>query len=177
MVVFPVEVGRGSGWGWFRIGLLCLLRCIVCLLGLLLCACFRLSLPLLGFFTLLQLAPCFGSCSASRGHHFALGTGGFKQSLLVGGTGPVYSPEILFQTLSQLQCMFQPIHLELKRHCTSYPDLAKFRFTGRGVGVALEQGHAEKAHSKFCPPSHCYSTSVIVSVFQIGPTTKTQAAF
>ena len=88
VVVSAPEVGRVS------VGVVCFarsLRCSVCLPGLLLCACFRLSLPLLGFFILLQLAPCFGSCSASRGHHFALGTGGFKQSLLVGGIGPVYS--------------------------------------------------------------------------------------
>ena len=102
----PVS-GGGSGFGWS--GLLCLLaslRCIVCLLGLLLGACFRLSLPLLGSFTLLQLAPCFGSCLASRGHHFALGTGGFKQSFLVGGIGPVYSlPKYCFKPFRRLSAV------------------------------------------------------------------------
>ena len=105
VVVLFLEVGRVFGWS----GLLCLLaslRCIVCLLGLLLCACFRLSLPLLGFFILLLLAPCFGSCLASRGHHFALGTGGFKQSLLVCGIGPVYSlPKDCFKPFRRLSAV------------------------------------------------------------------------
>ena len=97
---------KAGGGGCWSPGLDCLLRCIVCLLGLLLCACFRLFLPLLGFFTLLQLAPCFGSCLASRGHRFALGTGGLKQSLLVGGIGPVYSlPKLCFKPFRRLSAV------------------------------------------------------------------------
>ena len=114
-VSLPSACGGVSGGGWSGVlvgvgaHLVCfarLLRCSVCLLGLLLCACFRLSLPLLGFFTLLQLAPCFGSCLASRGRRFALGAGGLKQSLLVGGIGPVYSlPKLCFKPFRRLSAV------------------------------------------------------------------------
>ena len=103
--------GRGrGGWGGLggrsgpRVGgLLCALawlpcaRCSVCLLGLLLCACFRLSLPLLGFFTLLQLAPCLVRVCAGRGQLLCPWAGGIRLSLLVGGLGPVLSiPKLCF---------------------------------------------------------------------------------
>ena len=43
---------------------------------------------------------------ASRGHHFALGTGGLKLSLLVGGLGPVYSlPKYCFKPFRNLQSL------------------------------------------------------------------------
>ena len=107
--VVPFYGGFGSRTVWgvaLLVCFACSLRCCVCLLGLLLCACVRLSLPLLGFFTLLQLAPCFGSCLASRGHRFALGTGGLKQSLLVGGIGPVYSlPKYCFKPFRRLSAV------------------------------------------------------------------------
>ena len=45
-----------------------------------------------------QRHPVWFVCCASRGHRFALGTGGLKQSLLVGGIGPVYSlPKLCFK--------------------------------------------------------------------------------
>ena len=59
--VGPAGCGSGLGVVGSRSGLLCLLRCIVCLLVLLLCACFRLSLPLLGLFIFWLKAPCSGS--------------------------------------------------------------------------------------------------------------------
>ena len=44
---------------------------------------------------------------ASRGHHFALGTGGLKLSLLVGGLGPVYSlPKYCFKPFRKLNPHF-----------------------------------------------------------------------
>ena len=123
-VSLPSACGGVSGGGWSGVlvgvgaHLVCfarLLRCSVCLLGLLLCACFRLSLPLLGFFTLLQLAPCFGSCLASRGHRFALGTGGLKQSLLVGGIGPGYSlPKLCFKPFRTVRRLCRPLPLRGK---------------------------------------------------------------
>ena len=43
---------------------------------------------------------------ASRGHRFALGTGGLKQSLLVGGIGPVYSlPKLCFKPFRRLSAV------------------------------------------------------------------------
>ena len=92
----------GSGWGWCAFGLLCLFAtlCFVCLLGLL-CACFRLSLPLLGFFTLLQLAPCFGSCLASRGQPLCPWDWGDKVVSSCWWVRACFiHPETLFQTLS-----------------------------------------------------------------------------
>ena len=56
------DLGAGQDFGLGAcFGLLCSLRCSVCLLGLLLCARFRLSLPLLGLFIFWLKAPCFGS--------------------------------------------------------------------------------------------------------------------
>ena len=95
----------GSGWGWCAFGLLCLFAalCFVCLLGLLLCACFRFSLPLLGFFTLLQLAPCFGSCLASRGQPLCPWDWGDKVVSSCWWVRACFiHPETLFQTLSQV---------------------------------------------------------------------------
>ena len=97
---------KAGGGGRWLLGLLCLLRCIVCLLGLLLCACFRLSLPLLGFLILLQLAPCLVRVCAGRGNRFALGTGGIRWSLLVGGLGPVLSiPKLCFKPFRRLSAV------------------------------------------------------------------------
>ena len=75
------------------------LRCIVCLPGLPpLCLLWVVS-ALAGFIHHLVKGTLFWFvCCASRGHRFALGTGGLKQSLLVGGIGPVYSlPKYCFK--------------------------------------------------------------------------------
>ena len=77
---------QAGGGGCF--GLLCLLRCIVCLLGLLLCACFRLSLPLLGSFIFWLKAPCFGSFVVpAGGTALPLGLGDLNNLFLLVGLG------------------------------------------------------------------------------------------
>ena len=83
--------GCGSGWWvdsslWFA--LLASLRCIVCLPGLLLCACFRLSLPLLGSFIIWLKAPCFGSLFVpAGGSALPLGLGDLNNLFLLVGLG------------------------------------------------------------------------------------------
>ena len=80
----------GSGWGWCAFGLLCLLTVlrIVCLLGLLLCACFRLSLPLLSSFIFWLKAPCFGSLFVpAGGTALPLGLGNLNNLFLLVGLG------------------------------------------------------------------------------------------
>ena len=108
MVVLVVGQAGGLTVRSSRFGLLCLLAAlrIVCLLGLLLCACFRLSLPLLGIHLLVKGTLFWFIVRASRGHRFALGTGGLKQSLLVGGIGPVYSlPKLCFKPFRRLSAV------------------------------------------------------------------------
>ena len=79
---------RSQAGGGGCIGLLCLLRCIVCLLGLLLCACFRLSLPLLGSFIIWLKAPCFGSFVVpAGGTALPLGLGDLNNLFLLVGLG------------------------------------------------------------------------------------------
>ena len=64
------------------------LRCIVCLLGLLLCACYRLSLPLLGSFIIWLKAPCFGSLFVpAGGTALPLGLGDLNNLFLLVGLG------------------------------------------------------------------------------------------
>ena len=99
--------GGGSGHGFGRVlQLVCLarsLRCFVCLLGLLLCACFRLFLPLLGFFTLLQLAPCLVRVCAGRGQPLCPWDRGDKVVSSCWWVRACFiHPETLFQTLSQV---------------------------------------------------------------------------
>ena len=107
--------GRGrGGWGglggrsgprvggllWFALlaSLHCLPACFaaLCLLSVV--------SALAGFIHLLVKGTLFWFvCCASRGHRFALGTGGLKQSLLVGGIGPVYSlPKLCFKPFRSL---------------------------------------------------------------------------
>ena len=70
---------RTWGWGLARFALVCFarsLRCFVCLLGLLLCACFRLSLPCWASFLVTTGTP-FGSCLCRpRATALPLGPGG-----------------------------------------------------------------------------------------------------
>ena len=83
------------------------LRCIVCLPGLPpLCLLWVVS-ALAGFIHHLVKGTLFWFvCCASRGHRFALGTGGLKQSLLVGGIGPVYSlPKYCFKPFRRLSAV------------------------------------------------------------------------
>ena len=110
--------GRGrGGWGglggrsglwvgglhWFA--LLASLHCLpawfaaLCLLSVV--------SALAGFIHLLVKGTLFWFvCCASRGHRFALGTGGLKQSLLVGGIGPVYSlPKLCFKPFRRLSAV------------------------------------------------------------------------
>ena len=104
VVVSLAEVGRGYWLGLVRTGLLCLLRCFVCLLGLLLRACFRLSLPLLGFFILLQLAPCLVRVCAGRGQPLCPWDRGDKVVSSCWWVRACFiHPETLFQTLSHFQ--------------------------------------------------------------------------
>ena len=88
-----VLVGVGSHWFALLARCAALFACLVC--------CFVLAIGCFcpGFIhhlvkgTLFWFVVC-----ASRGHRFALGTGGLKQSLLVGGIGPVYSlPKLCFK--------------------------------------------------------------------------------
>ena len=73
----------------------CLVCCFVLAFGCF-CPCWVHS-----FFG--QRHPVRFVCCASRGHRFALGTGGLKQSLLVGGIGPVYSlPKYCFKPFRSL---------------------------------------------------------------------------
>ena len=86
--VGPAGCGSGLGVVGSRSGLLCLLRCIVCLLVLLLCACFRLSLPLLGLFIFWLKAPCSGSFVVpAEGTALPLGLGDLNNLFLLVGLG------------------------------------------------------------------------------------------
>ena len=98
--VVKVVLGRGCFW---EIALLLLLRfCLVNCFARLLAALARFAalVPFPVWVLRLNRIPRLLSVwfIASRGHHFALGTGGLKLSLLVGGLGPVYSlPKYCFK--------------------------------------------------------------------------------
>ena len=104
-VVFLAEVGRGFWLGLVRIwfALLASLHCLpawfaaLCLLSVV--------SALAGFIHLLVKGTLFWFvCCASRGHRFALGTGGLKQSLR--GIGPVYSlPKLCFKPFRRLSAV------------------------------------------------------------------------
>ena len=103
----PQATAAGCSWVWVRFGLgialLLLLRfrlvnCFACLLAAL--AWLAALVPFPVWVLRLNRIPRLLSVwfIASRGHHFALGTGGLKLSLLVGGLGPVYSlPKYCFK--------------------------------------------------------------------------------
>ena len=81
--------GGGSGHGFGRVlHLVCFALRIVCLPGLLLCACFWLSLPLLGLFIFWLKAPCFGSLFVPAvGTALPLGLGDLNNLFLLVGLG------------------------------------------------------------------------------------------
>ena len=94
----PHAPGHG-GWLRFR-----LVNCFACLLAAL--AWLAALVPFPVWVLRLNRIPRLLSVwfFASRGHHFALGTGGLKLSLLVGGLGPVYSlPKYCFKPFRNFQ--------------------------------------------------------------------------
>ena len=111
----PQATAAGCSWVWVRFGLgialLLLLRfrlvnCFACLLAAL--AWLAALVPFPVWVLRLNRIPRLLSVwfFASRGHHFALGTGGLKLSLLVGGLGPVYSlPKYCFKPFRRLSAV------------------------------------------------------------------------
>ena len=106
VVVFPVEVGRGFWLGLVRIWF-ALLACFAALFACLVC-CFVLAFGC--------LCPCWASLPCynwlpvwfvfvpAGGNRFALGTGGIRWSLLVGGLGPVLSiPKLCFKPFRAME--------------------------------------------------------------------------
>ena len=103
----PRITAAGWFWVWVRFGLgialllllrFCLVNCFARLLAAL--AWLAALVPFPVWVLRLNRIPRLLSVwfIASRGHHFALGTGGLKLSLLVGGLGPVYSlPKYCFK--------------------------------------------------------------------------------
>ena len=90
--VFWLRVGVCVWWcpHWFALLVRCALHCLPAWFAAL--RLLSVVSALAGFIHLLVKGTLFWFVvCASRGHRFALGTGGLKQSLLVGGIGPVYS--------------------------------------------------------------------------------------
>ena len=99
MALVVLVVGQAGGLT-VRFGLLCSLAALLCLPAWFAALCLLSVVSALAeFIHLLVKGTLFWFvCCASRGHRFALGTGGLKQSLLVGGIGPVYSlPKLCFK--------------------------------------------------------------------------------
>ena len=116
------RVGEGAAFG-----LLCASHCLPAWFAAL-CLLLVVS-ALAGLIHLLVKGTLFWFvCCASRGHRFALGTGGLKQSLLVGGIGPVYSlPKYCFKPFRKIQptrtkClgMFHPRPVGTARSASSW---------------------------------------------------------
>ena len=113
--VVAVVLGRDRFW---EIALLLLLRfCLVNCFARLLAALAWLAalVPFPVWVLRLNRIPRLLSVwfIASRGHHFALGTGGLKLSLLVGGLGPVYSlPKHCFKPFRRNE----PFGIPLKKY-------------------------------------------------------------
>ena len=117
----PQATAAGCSWVWVRFGLgialLLLLRfrlvnCFACLLAAL--AWLAALVPFPVWVLRLNRIPRLLSvwCIASRGHHFALGTGGLKLSLLVGGLGPVYSlPKHCFKPFRSFEGNLSPLEI------------------------------------------------------------------
>ena len=93
-VVFLLEVGRAIVWG--ALLLLALLAWCCLLLGCL--PALRCAALLLGSFLLQRGTPFWFVLVPAGGNCFALGTGGIRWSLPVGGLGPVLSiPKLCFK--------------------------------------------------------------------------------
>ena len=106
--VVKVVLGRGCFWETALLLLLPfrLVNCFARLLAAL--ARFAALVPFPVWVLRLNRIPLLLSVwfTASRGHHFALGTGGFKLSLLVGGLAPVYSlPKYCFKPFRRLSAV------------------------------------------------------------------------
>ena len=106
--VAKVVLGRGYFWETALLLLLrfCLVNCFARLLAAL--AWLAALVPFPVWVLRLNRIPRLLSVwfIASRGHHFALGTGGLKLSLLVGGLGPVYSlPKYCFKPFRRLSAV------------------------------------------------------------------------
>ena len=111
----PQTTAVGCSWAWVRFGLgialllllrFCLVNCFARLLAAL--AWLAALVPFPVWVLRLNRIPRLLSVwfIASRGHHFALGTGGLKLSLLVGGIGPVYSlPKYCFKPFRRLSAV------------------------------------------------------------------------
>ena len=103
--VVKVVLGRGCFWETALL-LLLLFRLVNCFARLLAAlARFAALVPFPVWVLRLNRIPLLLSVwfTASRGHHFALGTGGLKLSLLVGGLGPVYSlPRYCFKPFRKI---------------------------------------------------------------------------
>ena len=88
--------GGGSGFGWSALLLLALLAWCCLLLACL--PALRCAALLLGSFLLQRGTPFWFVLVPAEGNRFALGTGGIRWSLLVGGLGPVLSiPKLCFK--------------------------------------------------------------------------------
>ena len=108
-------VGAGLGAGQdlglgacsVRIGLLCSLAALLCLPAWF--AALRLLSvvsALLGFFSCYNWHPFWFVFVPAEGNRFALGTGGIRWSLLVGGLGPVLSiPKLCFKPFRRLSAV------------------------------------------------------------------------
>ena len=113
-VLLPCACGGvlGGGWSGVLVGVgahwFALLASLHCLPAWFAALCLlSVVSALAGFIHLLVKGTLFWFvCCASRGHRFALGTGGLKQSLLVGGIGPVYSlPKLCFNPFRRLSAV------------------------------------------------------------------------
>ena len=101
-VVFLLEVGRAIVWG--ALLLLALLAWCCLLLGCL--PALRCAALLLGSFLLQRGTPFWFVLVPAGGNCFALGTGGIRWSLLVGGLGPVLSiPKLCFKPFRRLSAV------------------------------------------------------------------------
>ena len=94
--------GGGSGFGWSALLLLALLAW--CCLLLVCLPALRCAALLLGSFLLQRGTPFWFVFVPAEGNRFALGTGGIRWSLLVGGLGPVLSiPKLCFKLFRILE--------------------------------------------------------------------------
>ena len=92
-------------WRWvgYLVGVRCFARLVLLAAGLL--ACFALRCASAWFFLVTTRHPFWFVFVPAEGNRFALGTGGIRWSLLVGGLGPVLSiPKLCFKPFRTRQC-------------------------------------------------------------------------